>query len=143
MTADLPLRPRIKAARRGSSVDPKGQIRDKALQLGFDAIGFCQASLGSEASEHLAHFIHAGYHGDMGWLAARTEQRSQPQSLWPDARSVIVVGLSYAPNGDPLEITNQRNAGAISVYAQNRDYHDLIKGKLKHFSPVHVGSLHL
>jgi epoxyqueuosine reductase len=114
------------------STDAGRQIRDNALQIGFDAIGFCEARLGPEARERLIHFIQAGYHGDMGWLAARAEQRSHPQSLWPEARSVIVVGLSYAPTDDPLAITMQRSKGAISIYARNRDYHDLMKGKLKH-----------
>ena len=115
-------------------VDPRSQIRDSALRIGFDAVGFCQATLGPEARERLTHFIQAGYHGNMGWLAARAEQRSHPQSLWPQARSVIVVGLSYAPADDPLAITAQRSKGAISVYARNRDYHDLVKGRLKHLA---------
>jgi epoxyqueuosine reductase len=114
------------------AADPRSQIRDHALRIGFDAVGFCQASLGPEARQRLTRFIQAGYHGDMGWLAARAEQRSHPQSLWPEARSVIVVGLSYAPKDDPLAIVAQRSKGAISVYARNRDYHDLIKGRLKH-----------
>jgi epoxyqueuosine reductase len=109
-------------------------IRDSALIMGFDAIGFCSANLGTEARDRLVQFIRAGYHGDMGWLAARADQRSDPQSLWPQARSVVVVGLSYAPEDDPLAITAQRSNGAISVYARNRDYHDLIKGKLKHLA---------
>jgi epoxyqueuosine reductase len=108
------------------------QIRDAALRLGFDAIGFCNASLGADVKDRLSHFINAGYHGSMGWLAASKAERSDPQILWSEARSVIVVGLSYAPDDDPLAITNQPNKGAISVYARNRDYHDLIKGKLKH-----------
>ena len=115
-------------------VDPRGRIRDAALRIGFDAVGFCQAALAPEARERLTHFIQSGYHGDMGWLANRTEQRSHPQSLWPEARSVIVAGLSYAPDSDPLAITRQRSKGAISVYARNRDYHDLMKGKLKHLA---------
>ena len=72
----------------------------------------------------------------MGWLAARSEQRSHPQCLWPEARSVIVVGLSYAPKDDPLAVTSQRSKGAISVYARNRDYHEIIKGRLKHLGSV-------
>jgi epoxyqueuosine reductase len=121
--------------------DLKKQIRDCALRIGFDAVGFCQASLGPEARERLIQFIQAGQHGDMGWLATRTEQRSHPQSLWPAARSVIVVGLSYAPLDEPLAITSQRSNGAISVYARNRDYHDLIKGKLKHLAQYIVSRL--
>jgi epoxyqueuosine reductase len=112
--------------------DPRSRIRETALSLGFDAVGFCAAGLGPEARERLTRFIAAGFHGDMGWLAARTEQRSHPRALWPEARSVIVVGISYAPEDDPAEILLKRNKGAISVYARNRDYHDLIKGKLKH-----------
>ena len=112
--------------------DPKDAIRDKAMLIGFDAIGFCDASLGPEARERLSSFIQAGYHGDMGWLADRAHQRSDPQSLWPEACSIIVLGMSYAPDEDPLAITAQKDKGAISVYARNRDYHDLVKGKLKH-----------
>jgi epoxyqueuosine reductase len=126
--------PRAAAADKGPAVDPRSQIREKALRIGFDAVGFCRAGLGPEARERLTDFIQAGYHGDMGWLAARTEQRSHPQSLWPEARSVIVVALSYAPKDDPLAIITQRSKGAISVYARNRDYHDVIKGRLKHLA---------
>ena len=114
--------------------DPKSGIRDMALRIGFDAVGFCAANLGPEARTRLNHFLKAGYHGDMGWLAARAEQRSHPQALWPEARGVVVVGLSYAPEDDPLSITKRRSNGAISVYARNRDYHDLVKGKLKHLA---------
>src|ERR1700712_125811 len=99
--------------------DPRSRIRETALSLGFDAVGFCAAGLGPEARERLTRFIAAGFHGDMGWLAARTEQRSHPRALWPEARSVIVVGISYAPEDDPAEILLKRNKGAISVYARN------------------------
>jgi epoxyqueuosine reductase len=112
--------------------DPKHLIRNNALRIGFEAVGFCRASLGPEARERLTQFIQAGYHGDMGWLATRADQRSDPGSLWPEARSVIVVGLSYAPKDDPFVTIRQRNKGAVSVYARNRDYHDVIKGRLKH-----------
>ncbi len=77
-------------------------IRDRALALGFDAVGFCRAELGPEARERLSEFLQAGQHGDMGWLAGRAEQRSHPRALWPEARSVIALGLSYAPEDDPL-----------------------------------------
>jgi epoxyqueuosine reductase len=120
------------------SATHQSQIRAHALRVGFDAVGFCHASLGSEVRERLTQFIQDGFHGDMGWLAARSEQRSHPQRLWPEAKSVIVVGLSYAPNDDPLAVTMQPSAGAISVYARNRDYHDIIKGKLKHLAQFMV-----
>ncbi len=122
------------AARAMTSADPAGRIRDKALQLGFDAVGFCEAKLGPDVRAHLIEFIKSNRHGDMGWLSDRSEQRSHPQSLWPEARSVIAVGLSYAPEDDPLEATTQPRHGSISVYARNRDYHDLIKGRLKHLA---------
>ena len=111
--------------------DPKSLIRERALALGFDAIGFCRAELGPEARQRLTDFLAAGQHGDMDWLARRSEQRSHPQSLWPDARSVIALGLSYAPDSDPLATLTQNEVGTISVYARGRDYHTLLKGLLK------------
>lgn len=109
-------------------------IRDKALSLGFAAVGFAPASLGPEARERLGAFIAAGQHGDMGWLADRADQRSHPQALWSEARSVIALGLSYAPEDDPLATLAMPDRGSVSVYARNRDYHDLVKGKLKHLA---------
>ena len=106
-------------------------IRDRALALGFDAIGFCAAELGPEARERLAAFLAAGQHGDMGWLAARAEQRAQPRALWREARSVVALGLSYAPPDDPLAPLALTDRGTISAYARGRDYHGLIKGRLK------------
>jgi epoxyqueuosine reductase len=75
--------------------------------------------------------VAAGLHGDMGWLAATLERRVAPRTLWPAARSVIVLGLNYAPAGDPLAVLGARRVGAISVYALGRDYHDVVKSKLK------------
>jgi epoxyqueuosine reductase len=114
--------------------DPKALIRDRALRLGFDAVGFCRAELGPEARARLADFLAAGQHGDMGWLAERTEQRSQPTALWPEARSVIALGLSYAPEGNALATLGRPDRGNISVYARNRDYHAVVKGRLKHLA---------
>jgi len=116
------------------STDCRRLIRNRALSLGFDAVGFCRAELGPEARERLAAFLAAGQHGDMGWLAARAEQRSHPRALWAEARSVISLGLSYAPDGDPLATLEQTDRGTISVYARNRDYHDVVKGMLKHLA---------
>ncbi|MGI4747972.1 MAG: tRNA epoxyqueuosine(34) reductase QueG [Janthinobacterium lividum] len=110
------------------------RIRDKALALGFDAFGICDAALGPEARTRLMDFLSAGQHGEMGWLAERTEQRSHPQALWPEARSVIALGLSYAPGEDPRHIQSQPDRGGISVYARHRDYHDVMKGMLKHLA---------
>ncbi|CAP54821.1 tRNA epoxyqueuosine(34) reductase QueG [Gluconacetobacter diazotrophicus] len=107
-------------------------IRDRALALGFDAVGFCEAALGDEARARLADFLAAGHHGSMGWLAERSAQRGDPRALWPEARSVIALGLSYAPGTDALATVGRADRGNISVYARNRDYHDVVKGMLKH-----------
>ncbi len=115
-------------------ISARDMIRDRALALGFDAIGFCEARLGSEARDRLAAFIASGQHGDMGWLAARTEQRAHPRVLWPDARTVIALGLTYAPPDDPLASLPMADRGTISVYARGRDYHALMKGRLKHLA---------
>ena len=114
-----------------SAEDPKAEIRSKALALGFDAVGFAPAELGSQAAEGLRRFLADGRHGDMGWLEARAEQRSAPRALWPEARSVIVLGQNYGPALDPMETLNDTEAATISVYARNRDYHDLVKKRLK------------
>ncbi|HEY8290657.1 MAG TPA: tRNA epoxyqueuosine(34) reductase QueG [Acetobacteraceae bacterium] len=112
----------------------RSRIRAHALALGFDAIGFCAAELAPDARQHLVDFLAAGQHGDMGWLATRAEQRAQPRVLWPEARSVIALGLSYAPESDPLASLARGDRATISVYARNRDYHDILKGKLKHLA---------
>ena len=117
-----------------AGADPKPLIRDKALSLGFDAVGFCRAELGGEARARLRDFLGAGQHGDMGWLADRAEQRGHPRALWPEARSVVALGLSYAPGEDPLAVLDLPDRGAVSVYARNRDYHDVVKGMLKHLA---------
>ncbi len=110
------------------------RIRDRALSLGFDAFGITRAELGAEARSRLIDFLTAGQHGEMGWLADRVEQRAQPRSLWPEARSVVALGLSYAPPDDPLAIQARPDRGGISVYARHRDYHDVVKGMLKHLA---------
>jgi epoxyqueuosine reductase len=128
------LTPRGSVSARQRVSDPKPLIRDRALALGFDAVGFCRAELGAQARERLADFLAAGQHGDMGWLATRATARGDPRKLWPDARSVIALGLSYAPDDNPLATLALRDRGTISVYARNRDYHALVKGKLKHLA---------
>jgi epoxyqueuosine reductase len=84
-----------------------------------------------DAKRHFERFIAQGLHGDMDWLATTAERRTDPHVLWPQARSVVMLGLNYGPDGEPLEILQRRERGAISVYAQGDDYHDLIKSKLK------------
>ncbi len=107
-------------------------IRDKALALGFAAVGFAPATLGAETGDRLRRFLADGQHGSMGWLAERVAQRTAPATLWPAARSVVCVGLAYTPEGDPLATLGRADRGNISVYARGRDYHDVLKGLLKH-----------
>ncbi|SIQ30689.1 MULTISPECIES: tRNA epoxyqueuosine(34) reductase QueG [Acidiphilium] len=112
----------------------KAAITTSAAALGFDAIGFTRATLTAQHRANLDAYLAAGHHGTMAWLAERTAQRADPATLWPEAVSVIALGLSYAPAGDPLATLARPDRGNISVYARNRDYHDIIKGKLKHLA---------
>ena len=107
------------------------RIRERALAEGFDAVGFCDAALGRQARRDLAGFIEAGHHGDMGWLAATGDRRGDIAILWPDAKSAVVVAQNYGPRGDPLAALERRDRGTVSVYAQGRDYHDVMKKKLR------------
>jgi epoxyqueuosine reductase len=115
----------------GDTAALKAAIRDKALEIGFDAVGFAQAALAEPARESLSDFVAQGYHGDMGWMAETAERRGDPRTLWPEARSVIVLAQNYGPATDPLTLLDHPDRGAVSVYARNRDYHDLIKKRLK------------
>ena len=112
-------------------MDPRSAIREQALALGFDAVGFARAHLGTEVRARLKHFLAEGRHGSMGWMEDRAEQRAHPQALWPDAVSVVALGVNYGPEDDPLATLAQRDRATISVYARNRDYHDLVKKRLK------------
>jgi epoxyqueuosine reductase len=109
----------------------KSAIRDAALRLGFDAIGFAKAELAESSRAYLADFLAQGFHGDMGWLSARAAQRGDPRALWPEAKTVIVLGMNYGPDGDPMATLALPDRGTISVYARGRDYHALIKSRLK------------
>jgi epoxyqueuosine reductase len=111
------------------TMDPvRDKIRERALHEGFDAVGFAPARLGAQARADLAEFIARGYHGDMGWLARTAERRGDPQALWEGARSVVVLGANYAPSE---EAPIPADRGVVSVYARGRDYHDVLKRRLK------------
>ena len=111
--------------------DVKTALAREALALGFDCIGVTAPDAISLAAKHFRDFLDAGAHGDMDWLARDPERRADPRGLWPDVRSVIMLGVNYGPDEDPLAILKQRTRGAISVYAQGDDYHDVIKKRLK------------
>jgi epoxyqueuosine reductase len=105
-------------------------IRDRALAAGFDAVGFAEARLDETARTGLREFLDRGYHGDMGWLVGTAERRGDPRVLWPEAKSVVVLGVSYAPAEDPSALACRPDRGVVSVYARGHDYHDTLKRRL-------------
>ena len=111
--------------------DLKARIEEQALAAGFDVVRFTTPSAIPEAGERLADFLARGRHGDMDWMARNLERRSSPTGLWPEAKSVIVLGLNYGPGSDPMANLAQSKRANISVYARGKDYHDVVKRKLK------------
>ena len=109
----------------------KERLVAQALAEGFDSCRICRPWDVPQVPDRLAEFLANGRHGQMGWLAERAHWRGAPQVLWPDARSVIVLGESYTPDCDPMENLSRGDVGTISVYARNRDYHDTVKKRLK------------
>jgi epoxyqueuosine reductase len=109
----------------------KEQIRAEAERLGFVACGFARADAVPEAGERLHAWLAEGRHGAMGWMEERAGQRAHPQGLWPEARSVIALAMSYAPGSDPRALESAPARGRISVYAQGADYHKTVKKALK------------
>jgi epoxyqueuosine reductase len=111
--------------------DIKAALAREAQALGFDAVGVTRPDAAPEAKARLARFLAEGANGDMDWMATTAERRGSPRALWPQVRSVIMLGMNYGPGHDPLAILKERTSGAISVYAQGDDYHELIKARLK------------
>ncbi|MCV3239304.1 tRNA epoxyqueuosine(34) reductase QueG [Mesorhizobium sp. ZC-5] len=118
----------------GAIADP-ARLRDlidrEAKKAGFDIVAVTTPDAIPLAPERLGQFVAEGLHGSMEWLAETASRRGDPKTLWPDVRSVVVLAMNYGPDANPLGILEKRDRGAISVYAQNRDYHDVIKGRLK------------
>jgi epoxyqueuosine reductase len=109
----------------------KEAIRAEAERLGFVACGFARADAAADAGAELRRWLEAGRHGTMGWMESRADQRVSPLALWPEAKSAIAVGMSYAPASDPMRLEAERERGRISVYAQGGDYHKTVKKGLK------------
>lgn len=109
----------------------KHQIVQYAQSLGFDTIAFTAPNLPTGTAQGLQEFLARQHHGEMGWMAEKADRRSSPRTLWPEVQSIIVVGSNYAPETNPLHKLAQKNIGAISCYALNEDYHDVMKKKLK------------
>ena len=116
MTAPFPIEDAIKA---------------EARALGFAACGIARADATPKAAARLRDWLEQGAHGDMLWMEERAHQRGSPASLWPEVKSVIMLGMSYAPPIDPLALADEGGVGRISVYAQGQDYHDIVKKGLK------------
>lgn len=119
------------AAASGQNNALRQWLAAEARDNGFDTMAIASADAVPDAAQNLAAYVEEGYHGTMQWMAETAERRSSPKSLWPDAETVIVFAMNYGPDRNPLDILSKKNRGAISVYAQNRDYHDLMKGRLK------------
>ncbi|ANG96477.1 tRNA epoxyqueuosine(34) reductase QueG [Brucella pseudogrignonensis] len=128
-----------------TSTSDTSQASDKALKLkrflieeakavGFDAVAFTGPDSIPQAPQRLRQYIADGHHADMLWMEETEERRANPSVLWPEVRSIMVLAMNYGPDSNPLSILEHKDRAAISVYAQNRDYHDIIKGKLKHIA---------
>ncbi|MCV2863323.1 tRNA epoxyqueuosine(34) reductase QueG [Albidovulum sediminicola] len=107
------------------------RLVEVAQAEGFSAVGFCRPDAIPDAAGRLEAFVEAGRHGQMAWMAERMHWRGDPSALWPEARTVIMLAELYTPKDDPLAVLSERDCGAVSVYAQGRDYHDLVKKRLK------------
>jgi epoxyqueuosine reductase len=109
----------------------KQRLIARAMEEGFSKLGICAPDAVPESAARLRAFLQAERHGQMGWMAEREEWRGSAAALWPDAKSVIMLAEVYTPTTEPLAVLQQRDRAAISVYAQGKDYHDLVKRRLK------------
>jgi epoxyqueuosine reductase len=109
----------------------KAALITRAKAEGFDAIGITHPAAIGEAGKRLGVFLREAMHGDMGWLEAHADRRADPAVLWPETRSIVMLGMNYGPEHDPMSLLAERSRGIVSVYARGHDYHDVIKGKLK------------
>jgi epoxyqueuosine reductase len=113
--------------------DIRADIRGRALQEGFDVVRFAAANAAPQSGERLAAFLAQERHGSMDWMRKNADRRADPKTLWPDTRTVIMLGINYGPRGGYHDKPISSDRAAISVYAQGDDYHDVIKGALKRF----------
>ena len=111
--------------------DLKRMLQKKATVDGFSLMRICRPWSLGDHSTRLKEFLNQNRHGEMSWMKEKVNWRSNPSNLWPEAKSCIMLGESYSPKHDPLEILKKPQKGAISVYAQNKDYHDIVKKRLK------------
>jgi epoxyqueuosine reductase len=128
------MRPPQSVSKDSSLASAGKRIREHAIGLGFDTVGFARMEAGGPQATRLRAFLDAGRHGDMEWMELTADRRGDPLVLWPEARSAVMVAMSYAPPRDPMDALGQRDLGIISVYAQGKDYHEILKPKLKHLA---------
>ncbi|WP_457311584.1 tRNA epoxyqueuosine(34) reductase QueG [Sphingomonas sp. UYAg733] len=117
------------------------RLKAKAAEFGFAACGVARADAAPRTAERLRQWLAEGAHGEMIWMEARAHHRESPAALWPEVKSVIALGMSYAPASDPLALAEQGDVGRISIYAQGGDYHDVVKRALKALARWLVGEL--
>jgi len=122
-----------KATHPAAASEAKAEIRARALSFGFDAVGFTHPGANKADEVNLHRYVAEGRHGDMAWMARDVERRADPRAIWPQARSVVCLGVNYGPADDPCAIHREPECGAISVYARGRDYHKVVKKRLKAF----------
>jgi epoxyqueuosine reductase len=106
-------------------------LEREAKLAGFDCVAVTSPDAIPLAAERLADFVREGLHGSMAWMEEKLARRGDPRTLWPEVRSIVMLAMNYGPAHDPLAVLEQKDSAAISVYAQNRDYHDVVKGRLK------------
>ncbi len=106
-------------------------LRAEAAKLGLDAVGIARLTDDNKLTGRLAHFLNENRHGDMDWMETNADRRGDPLRLWPDAKTAVVFGQSYAPPSNPLDALDHHSNAAISVYAKGRDYHDVLKKRIK------------
>ena len=121
------------------SASLKARLQAQALAEGFSAMGICAPDATPDTAGRLADWLAAGHHGQMVWMADRAEWRGSAAALWPAARSVIMLAEVYTPEADPREVLAMPDRAAVSVYAQGKDYHDLVKRRLKRLGTWLVG----
>jgi epoxyqueuosine reductase len=121
----------VAEAKRKTGIELKAALIERAHALGFDTVRVAPADLAPAIGAGLDAYIAAGSHGEMDWLAREPERRRHPNGLWPEARSVVVLGMNYGPEVDPLEALTQGDRAAVAAYALGKDYHDVIKKRLK------------
>src|SRR5579885_1217637 len=109
----------------------KTRIFERARALGFDAVGVAAPELPERACARMLEFIGQGEHGDMAWMQEKAHLRADPKALWPEVKSIVMLGHNYGPAHDPMQQLQHRNYGVISAYAQNRDYHDVMKKRMR------------